>query len=116
MAAEPIIFELTRPSTWIPSVLAGGLGVYVIARRFKQDSRDDKQVKQVDGAMQQVIDTLRAEITRLSKRVTDMEEEIVRLHVERKAWIKERETERSAWADERQQLMTQLADCTALKR
>lgn len=73
---DPIVFQFSNPATWVPSILAGCLGVYMLARRFKKDNRDDKQEKQVDQAIDQIIKTLRAEVDRLAKRVTDQDKKI----------------------------------------
>lgn len=81
--ADPIIFDVSNPNTWAPAVLASGFGIYTLVRIFRRDSRADIQDRQVDGAVSQVIETLRNEVKRLSDRVTDMEAEIVRLHEER---------------------------------
>jgi septal ring factor EnvC (AmiA/AmiB activator) len=81
--ADPTAFDLANPSTWIPSIVAGGLGLYMLARKFRSDSRNDKQEKQIDEAVQQIITNLREEVARLTERMADMEAEIVRLHEDR---------------------------------
>lgn len=88
--ADPIVFDVTNPSTWIPSIAAGGIGIYWLVRLFRRDSRDDKQEKQIDEAVQQIITNLRNEVERLTVRMTVMEKEIVRLHQERAAYYEER--------------------------
>lgn len=65
---------------WIVGLAGSGLGLYTLVRIFKKDSRSDKQVDEIDASMQQIITTLRAEVERLAKRVTDMEHELVRVH------------------------------------
>jgi hypothetical protein len=67
---------------------AGGLtaimaSVYGVFRMLRRDQRQDRQEKQVDGALLQVIATLREEVGRLTDRVTDMEKSIVKCHEER---------------------------------
>ena len=82
-------FSWVDPATWIPAALAGGFGIYKIARMLMKDRRDDKNEQQVDEATRQIITTLREEVRRLTERVGDMEKEIMRLHDERKAYIAE---------------------------
>jgi predicted RNase H-like nuclease (RuvC/YqgF family) len=81
--ADPIVFDLTSPATWLPSLAAAGLGIYGVVRVFRRDSRNDKQEKQIDEAVQQIITNLRNEVERLTERMTNMEAEIVHLHEDR---------------------------------
>ena len=85
----PTDFSWMDPTTWIPAAIAGGFGIYKVSRMLVKDRRDDKNEQQVDEATRQIITTLREEVQRLTKRVGDMEKEIVRLHDERKAYIEE---------------------------
>jgi hypothetical protein len=98
--ADPILFEFTSPSTWIPSFVAGGAGIYGLFRIFKRDSRNDHQERQVDEAVQQIISGLRTEVERLTVRVGSMEKEIVRLH-----------QEKALFHEERAALLARLAEC-----
>lgn len=75
---------------WIASFAGTGLGLYYLARVLRKDRRDDKKEEKVDQATNQIIDTLREEVDRLTRRVTAMETEIIRLHDERKEY-RERE-------------------------
>lgn len=90
MTDPHVAFSLSNPATWVPSIVAGGLGLYTLVRVFKKDNRNDKQEKQVDEAVQQIINGLRDEVRRLTERVAAMESEIVRLHQERADYLKER--------------------------
>lgn len=69
---------------------AGGLGaigaaVYGAWRMLRNDSRDDKNTQAQDSAMQQVIATLREEVTRLAERLEKVEAENVRCREENAA-------------------------------
>ena len=88
--ADPTIFDFSNPATWIPSIVAGGAGIYGLFRIFKRDSRNDKQEQQIDKAVQQIIANLRGEVERLTERVASMEKEIVRLHQEKAEFHEER--------------------------
>jgi hypothetical protein len=76
----PADFDWGNPGTWIVGLASAGLGLYTLIRTFKKDSRSDKQEEQIDTSVQQIITTLRAEVERLVRRMTDMESELVRLH------------------------------------
>lgn len=54
-------------------VAAIGAGVYGVFRLFKSDRREDTKAELTDGAMAQVIQTLREEVTRLSERLEKVE-------------------------------------------
>lgn len=82
-------FSLLDPSTWLPSLVAGGFGVYYLVRLLRRDQRQDQKDQQVDAATMQVITALREEVSRVTTRMGDMEQEIVRLHAERKQLFEE---------------------------
>lgn len=60
--------------------IAAGIGViaggwYAFARMVKRDRRDDKVTLLHDEAIEHVIETLRAEVARLSERLAAVEEQ-----------------------------------------
>ncbi len=60
----------TKIGAGIAAVAAGFYGVF---RLFKADRREDTKADLTDGAMAQVIQTLREEVTRLSERLERVE-------------------------------------------
>ncbi len=52
-----------------------GAGAYGVFRLFKSDRREDTKAELTDGAMTQVIQTLRDEVSRMSERLARVEEE-----------------------------------------
>lgn len=56
-------------------IAAIGAGAYGVFRLFKSDRREDSKADLTDGAMAQVIQTLRDEVQRLSVRLEKVEEE-----------------------------------------
>jgi len=60
----------TKLGAGIAAIAAGAYGVI---RLFKADRREDKNTAMTDGAMTQVIQTLRDEVSRLSERLAAVE-------------------------------------------
>lgn len=56
-------------------IAAIGAAWYGIVRMLKKDRREDSMAAATDGAVMQVIDTLRAEIERLTKRLEMVEQQ-----------------------------------------
>lgn len=54
-------------------IAAIGAGMYGVFRLFKSDRREDTKADLTDGAMAQVIQTLREEVARLSERLEKVE-------------------------------------------
>lgn len=108
--------DVDAAAKWVVGFAAGGLGLYSLIQTFKKDRRTDKQEEQIDTSVQQIISTLRAEVERLVKRMTDMEMELVRLHdvntacqTERIEFLKER----GELLKERSLLIARLDRCEA---
>lgn len=55
-------------------IAAIGAGIYGVIRILKSDRREDSKAELTDGAMAQVIQTLRDEVARLSERLAKVEE------------------------------------------
>ena len=60
----------TKIGAGIAALAAGAYGVFKL---FKSDRREDKNTALTDGAMAQVIQTLRDEVARLSERLEKVE-------------------------------------------
>jgi predicted RNase H-like nuclease (RuvC/YqgF family) len=56
-------------------IAALGAAIYGALRMVKKDRREDTMVQATDSAMMQVIETLRDEVDRLSKRLEAVEEQ-----------------------------------------
>jgi predicted nuclease with TOPRIM domain len=60
---------------FVGAVVAIGAGLYGANRMVKRDRRDDRLSGTQDEAMLQVIETLRAEVNRLTERLARVEEQ-----------------------------------------
>lgn len=56
-------------------IAAAGAGAYGMYQKIMADSRNNKAADATDAAWQQVITTLREEVTRLSERLATVEEQ-----------------------------------------
>lgn len=63
---------LTNLGVALGAFVAGAYGMY---RKVLSDKREDKAVSATDAAWQQVINTLREEVSRLSERLAVVEEQ-----------------------------------------